>query len=172
METAAMVDSGATALFLGKEFVERNHILTFPLRQPIDVFNIDGTPNQAGRIERFARLGLAVDGQESWTDFLITDLGGEDIILGLPWLRTVNLKIDWEGGRLEVKKRNSPRVTVEDVPEEEEQQIGGTTEGERIMESVAGEPEEGTWKHEELRPDVPLGPEPEDAPLRVRIWAN
>jgi hypothetical protein len=27
--------------------------------------------------------------------FLVTTLGGEDIILRLPWLRTINPKIDW-----------------------------------------------------------------------------
>lgn len=36
-------------------------------------------------------------------DFLITNLGGEDLIPGLPWLRKVNPEIDWEKGRLSVK---------------------------------------------------------------------
>ncbi|KAF8823142.1 hypothetical protein HHX47_DHR12000006 [Lentinula edodes] len=114
--TAAMVDCGATALFLNQDFVTRNHVRCAPLHKPIDVFNIDGTPNRAGRITHFARLALTVDNQERWMDFLITNLGGEDIILGLPWLRKVNPEIDWEKGRLSVKP---PRVTIEEVPDEE-----------------------------------------------------
>ncbi|KAJ3870398.1 hypothetical protein F5051DRAFT_341900, partial [Lentinula edodes] len=55
---------------------------------------------QAGRITHFAHLALTVDSQERWMDFLITNLGGEDIILGLPWLQKVNPEIDWEKGRL------------------------------------------------------------------------
>ncbi|KAF8824186.1 hypothetical protein HHX47_DHR8000228 [Lentinula edodes] len=114
--TAAMVDCGATALFLNQDFATQNHVRCAPLHKPIDVFNIDGTPNRAGRITHFARLALTLDNQERWTDFLITHLGGEDIILGLPWLRKVNPEIDWEKGRLSVKP---PRVTIEEVPDEE-----------------------------------------------------
>ena len=71
--------------------------------------------NQAGQITHFTQLALAVDGQEQWTDFLVTNLGGEDVILGLPWLRKTNPQVDWEKGRLSVK---TPRVTIEDIPEE------------------------------------------------------
>ncbi|KAJ3856639.1 hypothetical protein EV368DRAFT_78474 [Lentinula lateritia] len=81
----------------------RLHVRCAPLHKPIDMFNIDGTPNRAGRITHFACLALTVDNQERWMDFLITHLGGEDIILGLPWLRKVNPEIDWEKGRLSVK---------------------------------------------------------------------
>lgn len=57
-----------------------------------------------------------VDNQERWMDFLITNLGGEDIILGLPWLWKVNPEIDWEKGRLSVKP---PRVDIEEVEDEQ-----------------------------------------------------
>ncbi|KAF8824205.1 hypothetical protein HHX47_DHR8000208 [Lentinula edodes] len=114
--TAAMVDCGATALFLNQDFATRNCIRCAPLHKPIDVFNIDGTPNRAGRITHFAHLALTVDSQERWMDFLITNLGGEDIILGLPWLQKVNPEIDWEKGRLSVKP---PRVAIEEVQDEE-----------------------------------------------------
>ena len=76
-----MVDCGATALFMGIDFVKRHGIRTFQLQRPMKVFNIDGSPNNAGTIKRFARLALTVDGYEHWVDFLVTDLGGEEIIL-------------------------------------------------------------------------------------------
>ncbi|KAK1216076.1 hypothetical protein PQX77_021307 [Marasmius sp. AFHP31] len=85
-----MIDSGATALFLGKSF--------------------------AGSITHFARLGLTVDGTETWTDFLVTELGGENVILGLPWLRKTNPQVDWEKGRVSVPK---PKVTIEEVEDED-----------------------------------------------------
>ena len=98
IETAAMVDSGATALFMSKNFIRQHGIRTFPLRRSIGILNIDGTKNQAGQITHFARAKLSVDGHKQWTDFLITDLGQEGVILGLPWLRKENPEVDWEKG--------------------------------------------------------------------------
>ena len=125
-DTAAMVDCGATALFLDHNFISRHRITTFPLRHSIDLFNIDGSPNTAGRITHFARLCLTVDQHEEWTDFLVTDLGGEDVILGLPWLRRVNPSIDWAKGWIRTPPKSSS-VQVEEVPEQPFSSIGATT---------------------------------------------
>jgi len=80
------------------------------------VYNIDGTLNQAGSITHYARLGLTVDEVETWTDFLVTELGGENVILGLPWLRKVNPQVDWEKGRIYVPKQ---KVTIEEEEDED-----------------------------------------------------
>ena len=92
------------------------------------VFNIDGSPNNAGTIKWFARLALTVDSYEHWVDFLVTNLGGEEIILGLPWLRRINPDIDWERGRLTVNPR---KVTVVDLPDTEGAQVGATLPSDR-----------------------------------------
>ena len=92
--TMAMIDSGATGLFLVRGFVEKNRVTLTPLRQPLTIYNIDGTHNEDGSITHFACLKLRVDNQESWHDFLVTNLGGEDVILGLPWLKQVNPEVD------------------------------------------------------------------------------
>jgi hypothetical protein len=41
----ALVDSGATGLFIDREYVKSNQIPTMKLPQPIPVFNVDGTAN-------------------------------------------------------------------------------------------------------------------------------
>ena len=133
-----MVDCGATALFLDNNFVKWHQLKTFALQKPIHIFNIDGTANRAGQITHFARLALMVDKQEQWTDFLVTDLGGEDIILGLPWLRKTNPQVDWEKGRLSVK---ATKVTIEDVPEEPgSDQIAAVTMDGSLLEPVTPTP--------------------------------
>lgn len=174
LNTAAMVDSGATALFLDRGFVQKHSIRTFPLRKPIGIFNIDGTANQGGDIAQFARQCLTVDGQEMWTDFLVTDLGGEEVILGLPWLRKVNPDIDWEGGRLRV--RSYSPVTMEEIPDSEGYiQATGPAQGDALLESVLPEAEpapEPPDPSRPLAPDEPRDPEPEDAPPLCRIKAN
>ncbi|KAJ8090779.1 hypothetical protein PM082_024960 [Marasmius tenuissimus] len=49
-------------------------------------------------------------------DFLVTDLGGEHVLLGLPWLWKTNPQINWKGGHLSVPKRG---VEIEEVEDEE-----------------------------------------------------
>ena len=97
-----MVDSGATALFISQKYVKEKRIRTFPLSIPIKVYNIDGTLNHAGSITHFARLSLTIEDNMQWLDFYITDIGEEDVILGLPWLRKSNVRIDWAEGRIEI----------------------------------------------------------------------
>jgi hypothetical protein len=134
MGKAAMIDSGATALFLDKPFVSANRITIFPLRSPISLLNIDGSPNHGGSITHFARLHLKVDAFEEWTDFLIADLGGEDIILGLPWLRNANPNIDWKKGSLSVPQQ---QTTMEEELDLEGSPVNPTElEGDAILEEI------------------------------------
>ena len=46
----ALLDSGATGLFMDVTFVEKHQLTTHPLTQPIPVYNIDGTLNKASSI--------------------------------------------------------------------------------------------------------------------------
>jgi hypothetical protein len=114
---AAMVDCGATALFIGRAFVKENKIRTHPLSREIPLYNIDGSTNRAGRITRFARLRLVIGDLEEWRQFLVTDLGPEDVVLGLPWLRSIDLDIDWSEGTMKVssQKGRSEPAQIEHV---------------------------------------------------------
>lgn len=53
----------------------------------------------------------------SSASFLVTDLGPESVVLGLPWLRSVNPEIDWAEGTMRVglKERGRDEVGVERV---------------------------------------------------------
>ena len=64
---------------------------------------VDRTKNQAVRqITHFVCAQLSIDGHKWWNDFLVTELGQESVILGLPWLRKENPEVDWEKGRLSI----------------------------------------------------------------------
>ena len=82
-----MVDSGATSLFIDQKFVNQHKMLLEPLTQPITLYNIDGSLNEAGSITHKVRLLLKVGQDEEKFDFFVTSLGPEKVILGLPWLR-------------------------------------------------------------------------------------
>ena len=108
-----MVDCGATALFINERFVRERKVRTRPLDRKIRLCNIDGSENRAGSISRVARLRLCIGEDRTKEEFLVTDLGPEDVVLGLPWLRRVNPEIDWGGGTLSM--RNSGQRRTEQV---------------------------------------------------------
>jgi hypothetical protein len=70
-----MIDSGATALFVSKHFVQRHHIICSLLSNTIALHNINSSKNKAGSLTHFARLTLTIGSWNKPTDFLITDLG-------------------------------------------------------------------------------------------------
>jgi hypothetical protein len=82
-----MLDSGAMAVFIHKRFVLQHNILCHLLTRPIALHNINGSINKAGSLTHFTHLTMNISSKYTKKlDFLITDLGPEDIILELPWL--------------------------------------------------------------------------------------
>jgi hypothetical protein len=61
---------------------------------------VDGTENKQGTIRYYTDLDIQVNGKTSTEQFLITGLGNQKIILGLPWLRKHNPEINWKEGTL------------------------------------------------------------------------
>jgi hypothetical protein len=100
VKVAAMVDSGATALFVDKKYAESQKMWQIPLEQPIRLHNIDGTLNEAGSITHKVKLLLKVGPDEEFFEFYVTSLGPEKVILGLPWLRHRNPTINWQEGTM------------------------------------------------------------------------
>ena len=46
IETKALLDTGAEEKFINQNFVRNQKIMTKDLEHPIEVFNVDGTPNK------------------------------------------------------------------------------------------------------------------------------
>jgi hypothetical protein len=46
----ALLDCGATSLFINGNFLKVKNLMMRKLSQPINVFNVDGTPNEAGKV--------------------------------------------------------------------------------------------------------------------------
>ncbi len=113
VKVAAMVDSGATALFLDKKYAEHQKMLQIPLEFPIMSYNIDGSLNEAGSITHKVKLILKLGQDKKKHDFLVTSLGPEKVILGLPWLRLRNPAIDWQAGTLRLPSDNKDPGEVE-----------------------------------------------------------
>jgi hypothetical protein len=76
---------------------------------------VDGTENKQGTIQYYTDLDLYVNGKTNMGKFLITKLGNQKIILGLPWLQKHNPEINWKEGTLHWRTT----TTKEEVDEEE-----------------------------------------------------
>src|SRR5882757_3936371 len=90
----ALLDCGATGLFVDQGFVDRNRITTRTLSRPIPVYNINRTLNEAGSIREVVDVILHYKDHSEQVQFAVTGLGKQDSILGL-WLKEHNPEVDW-----------------------------------------------------------------------------
>ena len=104
----ALLDSGATDLYVDKKWILKHGIQTTPLQYPQKVYNADGTPNAQGQITHQVQLRVSVQGHSSNEWFHVVDLGGKSIIIGMTWLKLHNPTIDWISGKLSFK--NCPKT--------------------------------------------------------------
>jgi hypothetical protein len=69
-----------------------------PLEHHIPVYNTNSTLNLAGSIMHSVTLNVMIGSHMERHTFLVTNIGSEKVILGLPWLRTHNPMMDFEKG--------------------------------------------------------------------------
>ena len=98
VQIVALLDCGATGLFISADLVREKGFTTRKLQRPIPVYNVDGSPNEAGSITEVVDLVLRFKDHSERALFAVTNLGKQDIILGLPWLREHNPEVDWKTG--------------------------------------------------------------------------
>jgi len=100
----ALLDSGATESFIDRDFVRSKEINTWALSRNILVFNIDGSPNEAGQISEVVDVLLRYKTHSERMLLAISGLGKQSLILGYNWLRDHNPKINWEKGEVEITR--------------------------------------------------------------------
>jgi len=103
-DTKALVDSGATDCFMSKNFIRRMKLGKRPLQRPRKIWNIDNMANQAGNITHYTTLDIQTGGVRKTIQFLVTNIGNEDIILGYPWMAAFEPKFTWKQGVINEKE--------------------------------------------------------------------
>ncbi|KAG5718649.1 hypothetical protein E4T56_gene16663 [Termitomyces sp. T112] len=91
----ALLDSGATGLFLDTDYVQQNCFTTHPLSHPIPVYNVDATLNEAGSICFMVDLVLHYQDHSEQATSAVMSLGKQDMILEFTWLCEHNPEINW-----------------------------------------------------------------------------
>ncbi len=100
-EQEVLVDSGATDNFISKNLLNRLKIRYLPVENPIKIWNVDGTHNQDGAINHFTDLQVCTREEMKTLQFLITNLGKDEVILGYPWLTAFEPIIHWKDATLD-----------------------------------------------------------------------
>src|SRR6266508_3471682 len=95
VETISLVDSEATGIFINRVFAKEHNLQICNLWKEVVVMNVDGTKNQDSSIREYVTANLEVKGRQKDTQFLVTALGMQKVILGYPWLVEANPKINW-----------------------------------------------------------------------------
>src|SRR5271168_657124 len=86
----ALVDCGATGEFMDRHYAKSCGFRLLKLSKPIPVYNIDGTPNEAGFVTEVVDLILRYKNHSERTLFAVSSLGKQKLILGHSWLRKHN----------------------------------------------------------------------------------
>ncbi len=79
-----------------------------PLQRPRKIWNIDNTANQARKITHYITLDIQTRGIRKTIQFLVTNIGNEDIILGYPWMAAFEPQFTWKNGV--IHKRELPII--------------------------------------------------------------
>jgi len=98
----ALLDCRATGSFIDREFVRLKGMNTRTLSRNISVFNVDGSPNEAGQITEVVDIVLHYKTHSERMLLAVSGLGKQSLILGYDWLKNHNPKIDWEKGEVEM----------------------------------------------------------------------
>jgi hypothetical protein len=125
-----LIDSGAGGNFIDHDVAKELSLETKELSKPIKVKNVDGTENTKGRITHYIRLHLTICGRTCYVRFLITGLGKNRAILGLPWLIRENPIINWKEKTL--RWEPPQEITIANYEPEEPDQIEDPTYEETI----------------------------------------
>jgi hypothetical protein len=94
--TQALIDCSATGCFIDIEWVKLTNIPTCPLTNPIPVYNVNRTANDASAITDIANVILYYENHSEHTQLAVTCLGKQSLILGYNWLCNHNPEINWQ----------------------------------------------------------------------------
>ena len=117
----AMVDTGDTGDFIDQDFVRNTKLPTHELSQPIPVYNVNGTPNEAGSIHKVVDMIMTYGGHSEQILLAVTQLRKQSMILWFSWLKKHNPEIDFHAGTINIEDAKDELKDGEfEVPLEEE----------------------------------------------------
>jgi len=124
----ALLDSGATGLFMDTTFAKEKGFKIEKLKKPLLVRNVDRMTNVGGAITHQVECNMFFKGHVERARMDIYNLGKTELILGMPWLAAHNPEIDWEKG--DVKMTRCPPIYGKRKQEGKEKKVRKTEKDE------------------------------------------
>jgi len=120
----ALLDSGATGLFMDTTFAKKKGFKMEKLKKPLLVRNMDGTANAGEAITHQVECNIFFKGYMKRARMDVYNLEKIELILGMPWLVAHNPEIDWKKG--EVKMMHCPPICRRRKQEVKEKKVRKT----------------------------------------------
>lgn len=122
-----LIDSGATGMFVDETWARKQGWELEEATTRVPVYNVDGMTNKGGRIKHTVELLIRYEEHQERAVFMVMHLGGTDVILGHPWLKRHNPRIDWAKETIRLtrcppacqQRRKVPPPMMEEEREEE-----------------------------------------------------
>jgi len=124
----ALLDSGATGLFMDMTFAKEKGFKMEKLKKSLLVRNVDGTANAEGATTHQVECNMFFKGHMERARMDVCNLEKTELILGMPWLTAHNPEIDWEKG--EVKMTHCPPICGRRKQEVKEKKVRKTEKNE------------------------------------------
>ena len=117
----ALLDSGATDLFMDTTFAREKGFKIKKLKKPLLVRNVNGIVNAGGAIMYQVEYNMFFKGHMERMRMDICNLEKTEVILGMPWLAAHNPEINWE--KEEVEMTRCPPICGKRKQEEKRKEI-------------------------------------------------
>jgi len=126
----ALLDSGATGLFMDMTFAREKGFKMKRMKNPLLVKNVDGTVNVGGAIMHQVECNMFFKGHVERVRMDVYNLGKTEVILGMPWLAAHSPEIDWEKGEVKMtrcppicgKKKQEEKKKVKKIKKDEDEE--------------------------------------------------
>ena len=94
----ALVDSGTEASFVSWRIAK--NLPREKLEEPLTLVNIDLSTNQGGKIWEKIITEVEIAGRKSQEKLLVANIGTDEVVLGMDWLKKHNPDIHWTKGMM------------------------------------------------------------------------
>jgi len=95
-----MIDSGATEEFIDEDFCNKYQIQTIKAKNWREIYLADGESSSIWPVTHIATVPIDIGAHRELANFQVANLQNHQAILGMPWLKHHNTRIDWEQGRI------------------------------------------------------------------------